>query len=48
MEFLAENSNYVVLGIALIIWIGLGVYLLGIDKKLTKLENNESYDSENN
>ncbi|GAB1371235.1 hypothetical protein MASR1M45_12970 [Candidatus Kapaibacterium sp.] len=36
--FLTANSLFVVLGIALIIWVGLGIYLALIDRKITKLE----------
>lgn len=38
MEFLQNNSIYVVLVIALIIWFGLFVYIKNVDSKLTKLE----------
>ena len=37
-KFLNEQSLYVVLLIALIIWIGLFTYIFKIDKKLKKLE----------
>ena len=38
MEFLDKNSMYIVLGIVLIIWAGLSLYLFSIDKKINKLE----------
>lgn len=38
-DFLHKNSMYIVLGIALIIWIGIVFYLFYIDRKITKLEN---------
>ena len=38
MEFLTNNSNYVVLTIVLVIWIGLGSLMLNIDKKVNNLE----------
>jgi len=38
-EFLNKQSLYVVLLIALIIWIGLFTYIFKIDKKLKKLES---------
>ena len=38
-EFLHKNSMYIVLGIALIIWFGIVLYLFYIDRKITKLEN---------
>lgn len=45
-HFLEVNSLYVVLGIVLIIWAGLAVYLFMVEKKLNKLEAN--FDLENN
>ena len=38
IEFLDKNSIYIVLIIALIIWIGLFTYVFKIDKKIKKLE----------
>jgi len=38
MNFIEQNSYYVVLIITLIIWIGIFLYMLSIDKKLKKLE----------
>lgn len=38
MEFLEKNSYYVVLIITLIIWIGIFTYLMGMDKRIKKLE----------
>ena len=38
IEFLDNYSIYVVLIIALIIWIGLFTYIFKIDKKMKKLE----------
>jgi len=37
-NFLELNAMYVVLLITLIIWTGIFVYILKIDRKLTKLE----------
>ncbi len=37
-QFLHDNSLYVVLGIALILWFGIGVYMFSLDKKVSKLE----------
>ena len=37
-QFLHDNSLYVVLGIALILWFGLGFYMFSLDKKVSKLE----------
>lgn len=38
VDFLIKNQLYVVLIIALIIWIGLLYYLFYLDKKVTSLE----------
>jgi hypothetical protein len=37
-NFLHNNSLFVVLGVALIIWAGLAIYLFMIDSKITKIE----------
>ncbi|MCX7877115.1 MAG: CcmD family protein [Ignavibacteria bacterium] len=37
-EFLSSNGQYVVLIITLIIWAGIFLYLLSLDKKISKLE----------
>jgi CcmD family protein len=39
-DFLEKNALYIVLLIALIIWIGLFFYIFRMDKKLKKLEKN--------
>lgn len=39
MEFLAQNSLYVVLIIALVVWGGIYSYLLHIDAKVKKMED---------
>ncbi len=46
-EFLHKNSMYIVLGIALIIWFGIVLYLFYIDRKITKLENEIKINKEN-
>ncbi|MCX7908474.1 MAG: CcmD family protein [Ignavibacteria bacterium] len=38
INFLVENQLYIVLIIVLIVWIGLFVYLLTLDKNLSSLE----------
>jgi CcmD family protein len=38
LDFLIQNSIYVVLIIVLIIWTGLFIYLYRVDKKLEELE----------
>lgn len=37
-QFLVDNSLYVVLAVVLIIWFGIGAFLMFINGKLTKLE----------
>ena len=37
-EFLNQNSLFVVLTIALVVWLGVYLYLFRIDGKLKKLE----------
>ena len=36
--FLHDNSLFVVLGIAIILWLGISVYLFMVDSKICKLE----------
>ena len=36
--FLAENSLYIVLTISLVCWIGIFIYLMRLDKKISTLE----------
>lgn len=38
MEFLAQNSLYIVLIIALVVWFGIFFYINRIDHRLKKLE----------
>jgi CcmD family protein len=38
LDFLVQNSIYVVLIIVLIIWSGVFLYLFRLDKKLTEIE----------
>ena len=38
MDFLADHQLYIVMSIVLIIWFGLVVYLVRLDRKITKLE----------
>lgn len=38
MEALTQYSNYIVLAITLIIWLGLFLYMFSVDKKLKKIE----------
>ncbi|HTR80692.1 MAG TPA: CcmD family protein [Bacteroidota bacterium] len=39
MDFLADHQLYIVMSIVLIIWLGLVVYLVRLDRKITKLED---------
>lgn len=38
MEFLSQNSYFVVFIVVIVIWIGIFFYLTSIDRKITKLE----------
>lgn len=38
-KFLTENQMYIVLGVVLLVWIGIAVYLFRLDKRVTELEN---------
>jgi CcmD family protein len=38
IEFLNDNSIYLVFLITLIIWLGLAFYMINIDRKLSNLE----------
>jgi CcmD family protein len=38
MDFLQNNSIYVVLLITLVIWLGLGFFMFSIDNKVSRLE----------
>ncbi len=37
-EFLTNNQMYIVLSIVLLIWMGIVIYLLKLDKRIKKLE----------
>ncbi len=39
LDFLHDNSIFVVLGITLIIWTGIVAYMMSLDKKVRKLED---------
>ena len=46
-DFLNAHSLYVVLIIVLVIWLGIFIYLLRLDKKVNELyEKNEDHDRE--
>jgi len=38
IEFLTANAGYVVLVCALLIWLGIGIYLWRVEKRLLELE----------
>jgi len=38
VEFLNTNQLYIVLGVVLLIWSGIVVYLFRLDRKITELE----------
>ncbi len=38
MDILSQNSNYIVTGVTLILWLGLFLYMLSVDKKLKNIE----------
>jgi CcmD family protein len=38
MDFLGQNQNFIVLGVTLLLWLGVFLYMLSIDKKLKKIE----------
>ena len=37
-QFLHDNAIFVVLGIALILWLGISIYLFMIDRKISTFE----------
>ncbi|MCX6163737.1 MAG: CcmD family protein [Ignavibacteriae bacterium] len=41
-DFLEKNAMYIVLLIALIIWIGLFFYMFRLDKRIKKLEKEKN------
>ncbi len=43
MDVLTQNSNYIVLAITLIIWLGLFLYMLSVDKKLKIVETSNVF-----
>ncbi|MBX3044331.1 MAG: CcmD family protein [Candidatus Kapabacteria bacterium] len=36
--FLHDNSLFVVLGIAIILWVGIAIYMFMLDSKISRLE----------
>jgi CcmD family protein len=38
VEFLSANQLYIVLGVVLLIWVGIVIYLFRLEKKLSELE----------
>ena len=39
LEFMSNNQMYIVLGIVLLIWFGIVGYLVRLDRKLQRLED---------
>ena len=37
-DFLSQNQLYIVLAVTLLVWIGIVLYLVRLDKKIGKLE----------
>jgi CcmD family protein len=37
--FLHDHQLYIVLGVVLLVWVGIVIYLIRLDRKITKLEN---------
>ena len=44
IDFFANNQLYIVLIIAIVIWLGIFIYIFRVDKKLEKLEKQETPD----
>ena len=38
MDFLGQNQNFIVLGVTLILWLSVFLYMLSLDKKIKKIE----------
>ena len=41
LQFLGEHQQYIVLGIVLIIWAGIVLYLFRLDARVKRLENSQ-------
>lgn len=41
LQFLGEHQQYIVLGVVLIIWTGIVLYLFRLDARLKRLENSQ-------
>jgi CcmD family protein len=39
LEFMSTNQMYIVLGIVLLVWIGIVGYLVRLDRKVKRLED---------
>ena len=39
LEFMSHNQMYIVLGIVLLVWIGIVAYLVRLDRKVQRLED---------
>lgn len=38
MEIFTQNADFLVMAVTLILWLGLFLYMLSVDKKLKKIE----------
>ncbi len=38
LEFFSQNQMYIVLGITLLVWVGIVLYLVRLDRRMAKLE----------
>lgn len=45
MNFLEQNTLYIVLIISLMIWLGIFIYMLFVDRKISKIEKMFLFDS---
>jgi len=39
LEFMSANQMYIVLGIVMLVWFGIVFYLVRLDRKVQRLEN---------
>lgn len=44
-EFMTENQMYIVLSIVLLVWAGIVVYLVRLDRKVSRLEETVNKES---
>jgi len=39
LEFMSANQMYIVLGVVMLVWFGIVFYLVRLDRKVQRLEN---------